>query len=248
MCACAHATPCAQAQEEIRRLRSQAASERTREAASAAADMEEERPPLTLKSTNKVRLSAAPRHATSASGMSVHAAVSRAVSFAELPTPVLQADSKTRGKDAGKPKSWAPGSVSGLFKPDSQPDTFSLDGGSLTLHEPPTVLRATEPETDEQLLQVKVTRILLRSYFSIVRASLVDTVPKAVMHFLVNAVQRGLQQHLIRTLYRDEIFGDLLREQPELAQHRMMLSERLGALNEAVNALQEVPEELRRTG
>ena len=80
-----------------------------------------------------------------------------------------------------------------------------------------------------------------------VRASLVDTVPKAVMHFLVNAVQRGLQQHLIRMLYRDDLFGELLREQPELAQHRLHLSERLSALNEAVHALSDVPEELRRS-
>lgn len=29
-----------------------------------------------------------------------------------------------------------------------------------------------------------------------------DVVPKALMHFLVNTVQRGMQQHLIRTLYR----------------------------------------------
>lgn len=30
-----------------------------------------------------------------------------------------------------------------------------------------------------------------------------DGVPKALMHFMVNAVQRGLQQHLIRKLYRE---------------------------------------------
>ena len=155
---------------------------------------------------------------------------------------------KARLKDASKAKGWGANTVSGLFKTDGQPDTYSLDGGSLTLHEPPSLLRATEPETDEQLLQVKVTRILLRSYFSIVRASLVDTVPKAVMHFLVNAVQRGLQQHLIRTLYRDDLFAELLREQPELAQHRLLLSQRLAALNEAVHALQDVPEEIRRSG
>lgn len=29
-----------------------------------------------------------------------------------------------------------------------------------------------------------------------------DAVPKAVMHFLVLRVQRGLQQHLIKSLYR----------------------------------------------
>lgn len=156
--------------------------------------------------------------------------------------PRAQGESKKAAKSAG----WGAGPVSGLFRADAQPDTFSLDGGALTLHEPPSMLRATEPETDEQILQVKVTRILLRSYFAIVRASLVDTVPKAVMHFLVNAVQRGLQQHLIRALYRDDLFTDLLREQPELAQQRAALSERLSALNEAVHALQEVPDELRR--
>ncbi len=30
-----------------------------------------------------------------------------------------------------------------------------------------------------------------------------DGVPKALMHFMVNNVQRGLQQHLIRKLYRE---------------------------------------------
>ncbi len=55
-------------------------------------------------------------------------------------------------------------------------------------------------ETEE--VQVEVTRLLVQSYFAIVRANLEDAVPKALMHFLVLSVQRGLQQHLIRTLYR----------------------------------------------
>ena len=55
-------------------------------------------------------------------------------------------------------------------------------------------------ETEE--VQVDVTRLLVHSYFAIVRANLEDTVPKALMHFLVLSVQRGLQQHLIRSLYR----------------------------------------------
>ena len=49
---------------------------------------------------------------------------------------------------------------------------------------------------------MQVTRVLVESYFALVRASLQDSVPKAVMHFLVLYVQRGLQQHLIRTLYK----------------------------------------------
>ena len=56
--------------------------------------------------------------------------------------------------------------------------------------------------SEQEEVQVQVTRLLVESYFDVVRKNLQDAVPKAVMHFLVNSVQRGLQQHLIRTLYR----------------------------------------------
>ena len=59
-----------------------------------------------------------------------------------------------------------------------------------------------------------VTRILLGSYFAISRGVLADTVPKAVMHFLVNSVQRGLQQHLIQSLYHPNLVPSLLTEHP----------------------------------
>ena len=47
-----------------------------------------------------------------------------------------------------------------------------------------------------------MTRLLVECYFGIVRANLQDAVPKALMHFLVLRVQRGLQQHLIKSMYR----------------------------------------------
>jgi len=201
----------AQAQEEIKRLRSQQVAEMGRH--SVDDDEDSERPPLVSKSTNK------------------ESKLSR---------------SKEGKAGAGRQGLHLSGhTASTLLKSGSLPDSFSMDENGLMLHEPPSVLRATEPETDEEIMQVKVTRILLRSYFAIVRSSLLDTVPKAVMHFLVNSVRTGLQQHLIRTLYRDDLFGELLREAPELAQHRRYLRERLNALNQAVDALSGVSDELR---
>ena len=63
-------------------------------------------------------------------------------------------------------------------------------------------IRVAAGVSEQEEVQVQVTRTLVQSYFSLVRASLQDSVPKAVMHFLVLYVQRGLQQHLIRTLYK----------------------------------------------
>lgn len=56
--------------------------------------------------------------------------------------------------------------------------------------------------SEKEDIQVEVTRLLVESYFDLVRKNLQDAVPKAIMHFLVLYVQRGLQQRLIRSLYR----------------------------------------------
>ena len=64
------------------------------------------------------------------------------------------------------------------------------------------ILRVPGSVSEQEEVQVEVTRLLVDSYFDIVRKNMQDNVPKAVMHFLVNHVQRGLQQHLIKTLYR----------------------------------------------
>ncbi len=71
-----------------------------------------------------------------------------------------------------------------------------------THHTQPQTLKVQDAGSDQEQVQVEVTRLLVSSYFDIVRANLQDLVPKAVMHFLVNTVQRGLQQHLIKTIYR----------------------------------------------
>ena len=63
-------------------------------------------------------------------------------------------------------------------------------------------LRVQSSASEQEEVQVEVTRLLVECYFDIVRKNLQDAVPKAIMHFLVLFVQRGLQQRLIRTLYR----------------------------------------------
>ena len=66
----------------------------------------------------------------------------------------------------------------------------------------PQTLRVPDSSSEQEEVQVEVTQLLVECYFDIVRKNLQDSVPKAIMHFLVLFVQRGLQQRLIRTLYR----------------------------------------------
>lgn len=50
---------------------------------------------------------------------------------------------------------------------------------------PPTILRPSESHSEQEAIEIAVTKLLLRSYYDIVRKNIEDCVPKAIMHFLV---------------------------------------------------------------
>uniref|UniRef100_T1JPK1 GED domain-containing protein n=1 Tax=Strigamia maritima TaxID=126957 RepID=T1JPK1_STRMM len=74
---------------------------------------------------------------------------------------------------------------------------------------------------------------LIRSYFLIVRKNIQDSVPKAVMHFLVNFVKDNLQSELVTHLYKHDHFLDLLQESEHIAIRRKEAHEMLTALQRA---------------
>jgi len=101
-------------------------------------------------------------------------------------------------------------------------------------------------EQDE--VEVEVIRRLVDSYFCIVRKTLLDQVPKAIMHFMVNNTKRGLQQHLIQQLYKEDMLEVLLSERDDVVEQRRTCQEAVNALQQAVKALDEVPGELSGCG
>uniref|UniRef100_A0A8C7KKW0 Dynamin-1-like protein n=1 Tax=Oncorhynchus kisutch TaxID=8019 RepID=A0A8C7KKW0_ONCKI len=66
----------------------------------------------------------------------------------------------------------------------------------------------------------EVIERLIKSYFLIVRKNIQDSVPKAVMHFLVNHVKDSLQSELVGQLYKAGLLDDLLTESEDMAQRR----------------------------
>ena len=81
---------------------------------------------------------------------------------------------------------------------------------------------------------------LLTSYFDIVRKNIGDTVPKSVMHFLVNTSKENIQNELVRCLYKEDLFDLLLDESPITAQRRRNCRQMLEALQHANEVLNEV--------
>ncbi|CAH2062880.1 unnamed protein product, partial [Iphiclides podalirius] len=83
---------------------------------------------------------------------------------------------------------------------------------------------------------------LIKSYFYIVRKSIQDSVPKAVMHFLVNYVKDNLQSELVTHLYKSDQAESLLNESEHIAQRRKEAADMLKALQRAGQIISEIRE------
>ncbi|KAL8730605.1 MAG: hypothetical protein Q9166_003918 [cf. Caloplaca sp. 2 TL-2023] len=98
-----------------------------------------------------------------------------------------------------------------------------------------------DPElTEREALETELIRRLISSYFNIVRETIADQVPKAVMHLLVNHSKDVVQNRLVSELYKEEYFGDLLYEDDGIKAEREKCEKLLSTYREAAKIVGEV--------
>ncbi|XP_041037320.1 dynamin-1-like protein, partial [Carcharodon carcharias] len=88
----------------------------------------------------------------------------------------------------------------------------------------------------------EVIQRLIKSYFLIVRKTIQDSVPKTVMHFLVNHVKDNLQSELVGQLYKSQLLDTLLTESEDMAAQRTEAANMLKALQRASQVISEIRE------
>ncbi|KAG4960617.1 hypothetical protein JHK82_037293 [Glycine max] len=127
-------------------------------------------------------------------------------------------------------------------KPHAEP-VHSIEQSISMIHlrEPPPILRPSESNSETEAIEITVTKLLLRSYYGIVRKNVEDLIPKAIMHFLVNNTKRELHNVFIKKLYRDNLFEEMLQEPDEIAVKRKRCRELLRAYQQAFKDLEELP-------
>ncbi|KAK6634624.1 Dynamin-1-like protein [Polyplax serrata] len=96
--------------------------------------------------------------------------------------------------------------------------------------------------TEREQRDCDVIERLIHTYFYIVRKSIQDSVPKAVMHFLVNYVKDNLQSELVTHLYKSDQAEELLNESEHIAQRRKEAADMLKALQKANLIISEIRE------
>jgi len=88
--------------------------------------------------------------------------------------------------------------------------------------------------------EIELVRTLLVSYFDVVRKNILDSVPKAIMFFLVARTEEKLHNHLVQRLYMVDKLESLLEESPEIRDRRATAKHNLETLEKASAILNEI--------
>ena len=98
---------------------------------------------------------------------------------------------------------------------------------------PPSVLKASGNLSEREQIETEVIKLLISSYFNIVKRTVIDTVPKAIMLNLVNNAKEELQRELLQELYKTEVLDELLKESEFTQNRRKECKKMIEALQKA---------------
>ncbi|PWN41538.1 putative VPS1-member of the dynamin family of GTPase [Ceraceosorus guamensis] len=102
-----------------------------------------------------------------------------------------------------------------------------------TMDAPPPSLTASGQLTDREAMEVEVIRMLIMSYFNIVKRTIIDMVPKATMLHLVKFAKDSLQRELLKELYQQDVMNELMRESDHVVTRRKECVKMIAALEQA---------------
>ncbi|KAF5230310.1 hypothetical protein FANTH_13910 [Fusarium anthophilum] len=160
------------------------------------------------------------------------------------PSKPVQVDPKT-----GKPLASTPRAASPTV-PD--PDSAGNSGffGSFfaaknkkkaaAMEAPPPTLKASGTLSERENIEVEVIKLLISSYYNIVKRTMVDMVPKAVMLNLVQFTKDEMQRELLENMYRTDTLDDLLKESDFTIRRRKECQQMVESLSKASEIVSQV--------
>lgn len=141
------------------------------------------------------------------------------------PKPQLAVDPKT-GKPlppSQQPQQAKPAGMDGADGANGFFGGFFLSKNKKRLQSmeaPPPVLRATGQMSERETMETEVIKLLISSYYNIVKRSVSDIVPKAIMLKLIVRSKENIQKELLEKLYNSPDLAGLVKENELTVQKR----------------------------
>ncbi|PPQ65318.1 hypothetical protein CVT24_011445 [Panaeolus cyanescens] len=105
--------------------------------------------------------------------------------------------------------------------------------GAAAMEAPPPVIRPQAALSERETMETEVIKLLIHSYFNIVKREMIDMVPKAITLTLVNFSKENLQRELLQELYKPDVLDELLKESEFVVSRRKEVQNMIAALNKA---------------
>ncbi|TLD31034.1 hypothetical protein PspLS_02595 [Pyricularia sp. CBS 133598] len=153
------------------------------------------------------------------------------------PKPVTQVDPKT-----GKAISTTPARTASPGVPDSGDGNSGFFGSffagknkkkAAAMEPPPPMLKASGNLSEREAMEVEVIKLLIASYFNIVKRTMIDMVPKAIMLNLVQYTKENMHAELLASMYKNEQLDDLLKESDYTIRRRKECQQMVESLSRA---------------
>ncbi|ODV93896.1 hypothetical protein PACTADRAFT_51644 [Pachysolen tannophilus NRRL Y-2460] len=134
------------------------------------------------------------------------------------PTPQVQVDSKT-GKVIPQKSPTVSSSAASTISQDEDKQSFfsgffsSKNKKRLAAMEPPPpILRASGAMSERETMETEVIKLLIQSYFNIVKRTVSDIIPKSIMLKLIVRSKQDIQKVLLEKLYGNTDLDSLVKE------------------------------------
>ncbi|PGG96558.1 vacuolar protein sorting-associated protein 1 [Helicocarpus griseus UAMH5409] len=105
---------------------------------------------------------------------------------------------------------------------------------------PPPTLKASGTLSERENSEVEVIKLLINSYYNIVKRTMIDMVPKAIMLNLVQLTKDEMQRELLAQMYRTDELDDLLRESEYTIRRRKECQQMVDSLSRASEIVSQV--------
>ncbi|KAF2769805.1 hypothetical protein EJ03DRAFT_292578 [Teratosphaeria nubilosa] len=105
---------------------------------------------------------------------------------------------------------------------------------------PPPTLKASGTLSEKETQEVEVIKLLITSYYNIVRRTMIDMVPKAIMLNLVEHTKEEMQRELLENMYRTQELDELLKESEYTIRRRKECQQMVESLSRASEIVAQV--------
>ncbi|APA12569.1 hypothetical protein SS1G_03790 [Sclerotinia sclerotiorum 1980 UF-70] len=105
---------------------------------------------------------------------------------------------------------------------------------------PPPILKASGTLSEREGTEVEIIKLLINSYYNIVKRTMIDMVPKAIMLNLVQYTKDEMQRELLENMYRTDTLDDLLKESDYTVRRRKECQQMVESLSKASEIVAQV--------